>query len=403
MTDDWVDTGFRKADGPGEIEANTTRKQSAVIDRAESVGPEVERLAKYDRTVYAADHLTLPGFGESGEGCGEVRPVAVCETCGETEFGPHVCGNRGCPDCWGSWAKDSALTGAQTVQAFRLSQPADHHRQTGHFVYSPEDAPTTLSQLKRLRTEAADVAKEKGVRGGATVLHPWRVDASTKKVYREQEPDVGIWVWLRETFGESWREQVVWSPHVHVVGLMTPEMEPGDDRGDVWALIDTFGRLDGAGDRDSHNEVYGAFRYLLSHAAVPAPSTEESLMSRTWFGELHGSKFTPEEVVAEWKLRRLERTLEEVTNRILTDEEAEAYWEEKESLDVGECPSEECGGVLIDVMRVPEYFERAEPPPEVSERMQTCHDWRMGRIRPPPGLQNPTCEEDARKVIKELL
>lgn len=395
----WSDSGFRTPDGPGEV-ASTKIEKSRPKLRAELIDEETSRLSDWDETVYADTKLTIPGFGESGPGCGEYRPTGVCESCGEVEYGPHVCGKRTCSDCWGSWAKETAMKATIRVQAFRETQPANHKRQTGHFVYSPSEPPTTLRGVKELRKEAYEVGKEKGVRGGSAVVHPWRIEESVLEQYRATEREMGAWVWVRETFGEEWTEQVEWSPHVHVIGLMSPDMDEG--RGDdVWRLIRTLDRYHGANDRNSHDEVYGVFRYLMSHAAVPQNS--ESLRSRTWFGELHGSVFSPESDCEEWKHERLKRVVEEVAEGVLTEAEAEQYQEEQEALDVGECPCAECEGVLIDVMRANEYLKRTEPPPEVANRLTTAYEWRMGVLMPPPGMKHPASQEEASEVLDHLL
>jgi hypothetical protein len=403
VSSDWSDNGFRTVRGPGQYE-NETTGASEVELRAESVVAETERLSEYDRTVYADDRLTIPGFGSSGPGCGEYRPSGVCESCGEPTFAPHRCGTRTCGDCWGSWAKESSLAATERVQAYRTTQPPNHQRQTGHFVYSPNEVPTTLRGLREMRTAAKETAVEKGVRGGSLVLHGWRLSDEAMEIYREVEPDRGAWVWVRETFGGEWKTQVEWSPHVHVVGLMSPGMTEGGESGDsgVWHLIRTFDRYGGANDRNSHNDVYGAFRYLLSHAIVPGEETDDNIRSRSWFGELHGSKFSPEEEVEPWKLKRLRRVLEEVADGVMTDESAKEYREEEDSIEAGECPCDDCEGVVIEVMRLDEYLRQAEPPPEVAETMEVCHDYRMGRLQAPPGLRSPSCEDDARAVIEEL-
>jgi hypothetical protein len=171
----------------------------------------------------------------------------------------------------------------------------------------------------------------------------------------------------------------------------------------VWHLIRTLDRYEGCNDRNSHDDVYGAFRYLLSHAIVPDEETDDGLRSRSWFGELHGSKFSPEDSVEPWKLKRLRRVLEEVAEGVMTEESAQEYREEEESIEAGECPCDDCEGTLIDVMQADQYLRQAEPPPDVSRMMEVCHDYRMGRLQAPPGLRNPTCEEDAQELIEELV
>jgi len=398
-TFDWTDNGFRKKGGPGELPDNSGNV-SEVIERAESVPDEQERLSKHDKTVYWGPGVSIPGFGKSGPGCGEVRPTAVCNECGETEFGPHVCGRRTCPDCWGSWAKDSGTAATQRIQAERLTQPPNHRRQLGHFILSLAEMPTTRQELLDLRSEAAEVAKEKGVRGLMTVLHPWRVLPSVKADYEAADPHCGVWVWLREEYGDNWREAVYKSPHVHVIGLMTPNMEAGEGN-DVWHLIDTLSPLEGAADRESHNEVYGLVRYLLSHAAVPTEKGQP-FNTRTWAGDLAGAVFSPEEELPEETYTRLQRAVEEVAAGAVEESEVVEYREEQSSLEEGVCPCEDCSGVLIDVMRADEYLRQADPPPEAVERLEICYELRMGRIQAPAGLRHPTTVEECQELLEEL-
>ncbi|MFB6176064.1 MAG: hypothetical protein ABEI99_02770, partial [Halobaculum sp.] len=250
------------------------------------------------------------------------------------------------------------------IQAFREKEPADYHRQTGHFVYSPSEPPQTLRELRELRKEAYETAKEKGVRGGTVVLHPWRLKDAVLERYRETETDVGAWVWVRKEYGENWREAAVWSPHAHVVGLMSPDMEPGKGSGDVWHLIDTMGAYHGPNDKKSHDELYGTFRYLLSHALVPTEETDDNIRTRTWFGELHGSVFDPEEEIGTATYRRLKRVVNEVAERSPDEDRGESENDEEET----ECPVEDCEGEVIDVLETPRYLDSVDPPDIVSRR-----------------------------------
>ena len=82
------------------------------------------------------------------------------------------------------------------------------------------------------------------------------------------------------------------------------------------------------------------------------------------------------------------------------DEDGEAR---PDSDDVGDCPDEDCDGMLIDVFDVSAFLEHNDPPPDVRNRMRMARDWRLGRVEPPPGLRFPRSEEDARAAFEEIL
>jgi len=390
---------------PPEMLRQSEPSPSTVAARGDRDGPGEwsEGLTPFGVTPWE-----LPGQGDRGAGCGEWYPEAVCETCGEPRFASRVCGARSCPDCWGVWAKDGAVRATVRVQAFRYTQPDDWHRQAAHaFVSPPEGEVMTVREYWEGRSKAAEIAEEKGWRGFSVIPHPFRVTEEGQERYRAEDPPYGIWVWLRNDVEGGVSRYAKWSPHYHIVGATGADMEPAKDS-DEWMYnfkrsVESF---DGVRDAGSHEDVYGLFRYLLSHTGYPEGSTKQVV---TWYGDLANSVFV-EDATEEWQhekpsegvLSALEREVEAVAGPTSEDdEEGEAVAEAGD--EVGECPVEECDGLLIDVFDVGMYLEYNDPPPEVREAMVTARDWRLGRVQPPPGLKRPRTEAEAEEAYEVMI
>jgi hypothetical protein len=391
-----VDAGFRaQLDDPND-------SNSRVVERAERSAP-----GAWDEDLgrWGSDPWALPGEGERGPKCGEYYPEAVCDSCGEVEFGTHKCGRRSCPECWTKWAHEAAVRAAVRVQAFRYTQPNDYHRQAAHAVISPpEEAVRNEREFWEWRSRAAEIAKEKGFRGAAVIGHPWRVTQEAKDAYRAADPDRGIWVWLRREADDP-HEHTYWSPHYHVIGATSADMtEAKESDPFAYKFIRSFGSFGGVRDSESHEEMYGAFRYLLSHTGFPEESTRQVM---TWNGILANSVFV-EDATEDWQHQKpsegvmsaLKREIEAVVGETEAEEEAESA---DETDDNGPCPVEGCGGVLIDVFDVRQYLRHANPPPDVTRRMEAAREWRMGSRSPPPGLKHPRTEEDARDAFERMV
>lgn len=373
----------------------------AARDDRDHPGKWAEELAPFGVTAWE-----LPGQGDRGAGCGEWYPEAVCEACGEPRFSTRVCGARSCPDCWGVWAKESAVRATVRVQAFRYTQPKDWHRQAAHAIISPPEGEVrTEREYWEGRSRAAEMARSKGWRGFAVIPHPYRVTEEGKERYRAEDPEYGIWVWLRNDV-EGMKRYTYWSPHYHIVGATGADMEPAKDSDD-WVYhfrrsVEPFGGTRGS---DSHEDVYGLFRYLLSHTGYPEGSTKQTV---TWYGGLANSVFV-EDATEEWQnekpsegvMSMLRREVEAVAG--LPEEEEESDGEGVSEGDhVGECPEEGCNGLLIDVFDVTIYLRHNDPPPEVRQSMQLCRDWRLGKKDPPPGLKKPRSKEEAEEAYESM-
>jgi len=394
-----VDEGYRTAiAGTG-----SSRNTSPAEQRAAQASPGAwdEDLGKW-----GAKEWNLPGQGESGHRCGEWYPAAVCDECAEVDMVTHSCGNRSCPNCWGVWAQKAGIRATVRIQAFRYTEPDNYKRQTAHAVVSPPEGEVMNErQYFDGKTKAAEIAKEKGFRGFAVIPHPYRVTDEGKQRYREADPECGIWVWLRKEV-ENMERFISWSPHYHIIGLTSRDMEEAKEE-DEWSytFIRTFERFDGVRDEESHNDLYGGFRYLLSHTGYPEGSTKQVV---TWYGELANSVFV-EEASEEWQHEKpsegimsgLTREVEAVAGATV-EEEGEGGGRSDEEEDREVCPVEECGGELIDVFDVGAYLRQRQPPPEVEETMIAARDWRLGRRQPPPGMQRPQTEEQAREALETL-
>jgi hypothetical protein len=305
------------------------------------------------------------------------------------------------------WAKDGAVRATVRIQAFRYTQPDDWHRQLGHGIVSPPEGEVrTKQEYKEWRSKAAEIAKEKGWRGFAVIGHPYRVTEEGKERYREEDPDYGIWVWLRNDV-EGMGRYIYWSPHYHIIGLTGADMEPAKDGDEgVYHFRRSLESFDGVRDGESHEDLYGLFRYLKSHTGYPEGST---MQTTTWHGDLANSVFV-EDATEEWQnekpsegvLSALEREVEAVAGPSVEDEagDGEAVSGGDEA---GECPCEGCDGVLIDVFDVGMYLQHNDPPEGVREAMVTARDWRLGRAKPPPGLKQPQTKEEAAEAFEKMI
>jgi hypothetical protein len=279
----------------------------------------------------------------------------------------------------------------------------NYRRQAAHAVVSPaEGTVRNKRQFYETKKEAAELAKEKGFRGFAVIPHPYRVTEAGKKLYRAENPDTGIWVWLRNEV-EHREDYTYWSPHYHIIGMTTKDMEEAKDSDEmVYKMLRTFERFEGVRDADSHEDVYGAFRYLLSHTGYPEGSSRQVT---TWHGDLANSVFV-EDATEDWQNEKpCENVRENLKGEIeavagaSSDEEGEGG---SESDDREKCEVEGCDGVVIDVFDVSAHLRQCDPPPEIRRRMLAAKDWRLGEREPPAGLKRPQTEEQAREAFEVM-
>jgi hypothetical protein len=290
---------------------------------------------------------------------------------------------------------------ATRIQAWRHTQQG-WRQQAAHAVVSPPEG--TIQSTRQFfagKRKAAELAKSKGWRGFAVIAHPWRATGRAKEEYEEVDPDVGLWVWLRreKTDIHQW---IYWSPHYHIIGATGADMEPAKDSDEwVYSFIRSCTPYGGVTGKESHEDVYGLFRYLLSHTGWPEGSSRQTL---TWYGTLANNTFV-EDATEKWQyekpsdgvLSALRRHIEEVAGVDESESDGESGDEK------AECPVEECGGVIIDVWDIKAYLRQQEPPPDVRERMKLAWQWRLGEIEPPPGAKRPQTEQEARESWELVL
>lgn len=390
-----VDRGYRSALG------STGDDESRIVKRADK-SPDSESLGRF-----GAEPWNLPGFGDEGPRCGVCYPDGVCEA-GHVDWGRHQCGRRSCPSCWSLWAQEGSIRAAERIQAFRYTQPPDYRRQTAHAVVSaePEDV-RTAREFWNGCSKAAEIAEKKGFRGFSVIPHPWRLSDLGEELYGHIEPEHGKWVWIRWLLERSdhWRCLFEWSPHYHIVGLTTEGMEEGKDS-DEW-MYHFIRSLDGFGgmrDSESHRDVYGLYRYLLSHTGYPEGSTKQVVR---WYGDLANSVFV-DDASEDWQHQKpsdgvmsaLRREIEEIAGHTVDDEEGGGGENEEEE---GECGTEGCCEEIIPIWDIDFYLQQRDVPRAVADTMRVAMDWRLGRIKPPPGAQNPTTVEQAEEALELLL
>lgn len=352
---------------------------------------------------------SIPGKGEAAPDCGRVSPQGFCDASGHIEMGYHDCGRRECPDCWSrQWAGPRTVTVVSRLAAAREAAEDPSDKRAVHAVVGPppDDLPNTIEGFYRMRAEANTIAKEHGIRGGVVVPHGYRATDDTKARYKREDPNLSLWWWIRQN-ETPWGEQVYWSPHYHIIGLassrnLDPEtgqpghIKPGEDREDGWLFknIRSLDRYDGPNDIDGTEDMIRVIRYLLSHTTFPQ---NEKRMSVTWFGELHGCMFVPEEALTLVRWRKIQDTVERLVGSQADDDDEED----------GEhtCKVDGCDGTVHDIFQARAYLDTVQGtiPVDMQRRILTAYEWKIGKVHPPPGMKSPRSVEEAREVLDHLL
>jgi len=271
-------------------------------------------------------------------------------------------------------------------------------------VSPPEGEVRTLAQLERAKREAYRLAEDHGVRGGAVVTHGFRIRAEVLAEYREQAEETsewGAWAYVREEYGENWRQAVYWSPHFHVVGLCRDfaANDPESDEGWVVERLSTLDRF-GLTDQDGYESMARVATYILSHATFERESQSAAV---TWYGDLAYNKFSPEEAVSSGVLSTIERYAEEAcgAGEELIEEDGE------ESGDPERCEEEGCRGGLQPIwdaglaLSDREFVERIGR--EREERLRAAFEWAVGDRVPPPGMKRPESEAQAEEALSVIV
>lgn len=368
--------------------------------------------------IYGDRAWTVPGMGEQPASCGRYFPREFCNTCGEPHFGASRCLNRSCPDCWWKWSRDGAARITRRIGAYRHVQRAAAGKRTVHVQVSPPPGTVqSIDECYRAFQEGYKIAREHGVLGGAAIFHAYRVEAHAKDSFRtakeegQIEAQTGIWRWIREN-DVHWRDQVYWSPHIHVIGVADPESKdpetgrgghiiPGDDLDDdgwVFTNIRSLDRFQ-LNQREGYDDMIGLARYLLSHASFEA---EESKQAVRWFGSLSPSSFSPEDALTVTAYRRLEEQIEELIGSRF-DEDGELVDEDEEDV----CRRDECGGELLPIWEAGVALQEQRFCKMIGRdqerRLVAAFKWMLGERKPPPGIRFPRSIEDAHTALELML
>lgn len=379
---------------------NPDRSTSSSRRRAEDreLGQWSEDL---ETSIYGECDYTIPGMGKRPESCGRWYPESFCDD-GHVNLGVSRCQNRSCPDCYPIYSRKRSEKVARRLGAARYAAEEAADKRAVHAVVStPEGSIETKKQFYDAHRAAYELAKEKGIRGGVLVPHGWRVLEDVKSEYREEDPDGGVWRYIREN-DRHWRDQVYFSPHFHIIGLARydelGQNDPENDDGWVFKRIRTlesFTLRDEAG----YNDMIGTTRYILSHATYEEAESKQVLR---WFGELAPAAFSPEEALSEGALSVLERKCEEVAGSGLAPDEATGSGE-----DVDECDREGCECELNPIWEAGEALQNKNFCKSIGEareaELRAAFRWAIGEALPPPGLKNPRTKADAEEALRTLL
>lgn len=350
-----------------------------------------------DVQYYAESSLTLPGKGTSGKGCGVWYPKAFCGDNGHVNLGRSQCNGRGCSGCWRLWCASSARRIVRRLQAYRHAQANGLERRIIHAVVSPEQSPDTAKTLEQwygLVKEGYDVAKAAGVRGGVAIPHAWRVKKRVKRAWElhfSEEFQGGIWSWIREN-NQHWRDQVYYSPHVHIIGAAEDFNDPEVDGWKAWRIRTC--KPYGLTNEDSYSDLLGLAYYQLSHSSY---EPDEGKQVVRWFGSLAPASFSPPEEVSAGALDTIERYTEEVQYASGKGDE-----EDEEDQCCEHCDSEDLHPIweARDALQDRSFCER------IGRRQQklllTAYEYWKGDRDAPPGLKDPRTREDMEAILEAL-
>lgn len=234
--------------------------------------------------------IVLVGKGDSGDACGEIRFSHLCAVDLKPHYARYKCKRKGCKDCWELWRNDEMYN----IPARLLSKDArdlnKDKRLVDMFVSPPPEigrSIKTRKDVKEFRAAGIRYAKSKGVRGGSSIVHFWRVTHAGKR--RAAAANKKQWAWLREQ--DEWREWCYWSPHLHLLAYVDWLIPP--EKGEGWvyrADTDEDGKpVDFIRKAKRSKVIKNVAAYLLSHTGYSEGTY--NLHSVTWFGTCAYNKF----------------------------------------------------------------------------------------------------------------
>jgi hypothetical protein len=172
-----------------------------------------------------------------------------------------------------------------------------------HVVLSPEwTTRVTERRLWQRRSEAQQLAKDVGLRGGYMVVHPYRTTDELDELFRKAKQhglpdDYKKWRFARELTAGRWdhlKRYLSVHPHYHVIGpARSVDLPEGGVDGWVVKTVSSLPRHE-LEDPEPYEATARVAWYQRSHAAHQA-----GRHSASWFGAVHPASFDPQAELGE--------------------------------------------------------------------------------------------------------
>lgn len=342
------------------------------------------------KTYYDAT-MELPGYSQPPDRCRSMTPVGFCEH-GHTVLGRSSCGTRYCPDHWRDWCEDATIAIVARLAAYREAADGAEKRLSHIAVSPPQDRRYSADRMWATRSDAYDALEAAGVRGGATVTHPYRLNDRGETLYQaaKEQGDLsegtGKWRFLRDATEDmdDMRRYVEGAPHYHALGAA--EDVRGEDAPEGWVVerIRTFQPFH-LRDSEAYEDMARSVYYVLTHAAA-----QQGRQATTYFGDVHPASFDPEEALTAAAWGRIKIEAEQAVKGFRTPEDGE------EGQGPEECPRDDCEAVVRELRLLGEYLDDDDWVSDLlhrsrgRERYQQLRGawlWKRGMTdRPPPSV-----------------
>jgi hypothetical protein len=296
--------------------------------------------------------VRIPGFRHRPQRCQPLQPVGFCGDHGHAVLGTSSCGNRGCPEHYGQWVKDGAVRDTERLAAFRQAAEGAGKRLLHVVVSPPQDRRWSAREVWETRTDAYEVAKDAGVRGGGVYVHPYRDNDRGKALFKtavrkgDWEQERGKWSLFRDV-ADGWDDLqrfVEPSPHYHILGAARDLDVDAAPEGWVVHRVRSFSRFH-LRDLEAYRDMTRTAYYLRTHAGE-----QQGRQSVTWFGDVHPAVFSPEGelTAAEWHEIQVQAGRVQETEPGGTPRET--------GVDAMDCPRDGCESDVVPIERLRAYL-----------------------------------------------
>jgi hypothetical protein len=327
--------------------------------------------------------------------------VGFCDH-GHVLLGKSSCGTRYCPDHWRDWIENAVVNMVARLAAYRHVQEMGPEKRLSHVVASPpQDRRYSSRAFWETRSEAYEALKAAGVRAGAVVAHPYRLNERGENLYSmaaghgDLDDDTGKWRFLRDTTDgfEDLSRYIEASPHYHA--LAAGEDIQGGDAPEGW-VVERIRTFDGFHPRDTecYRDMAATAYYTLTHTGE-----QDGRTSTTYFGDLAPASFNPEEELTASMWNTIQREAEKAV-KTTREEGGEGGGEDTE-----ECPHEGCEAAVRPLCDLSAALDDDDFTAGLSRqqaaRLRGVLVWFQGRCdRPPPSVV--TSEKMMRNWLEDL-